>query len=297
VVMFTRLRGLEKTKEDTLADRQRILDAYGVSAPDEIAGLLENYRALWKEKERAEYRLEQAREALDEVLAEQKRAEARTLDGLDFSLGDNSAARAGQEVERLRDEIASLRESCAAAEARAGMIGDKMALESELSQSRERLETLRAQEAAISLALTTLADADAELQQRFSPRLAKKAAEYFSYLTDGRYDELTFSRELAARARPAGQDVGRESDYLSLGARDQLYLALRLAVCELALPQSDLCPLVLDDALVNFDQARMERALRLIRKIAEERQILLFTCHERECDFFAADPSVTRVKL
>ena len=142
-----------------------------------------------------------------------------------------------------------------------------------------------------------MAQADQELQQRFSPRLAGEAAALFSRLTGGRYDEVTLARDLTAKARPTGDAVGRDTDYLSAGAKDQLYLALRLAVCELALPGDDPCPIVLDDALVNFDRERMERALALLRKLAEKRQILLFTCHEREYDHFADDPGVYRAVI
>ena len=297
IVMFTRLQGLRRTKEDTLADRQRILDAYGVSDPEEIGPLLDSYRALWREKERAAFRLEEAETALEDVLAAQKQSEAQTLDVLDFTKGDSEAARTGREVDALRAQLQALREKRAALEGRAAAIGDRMVLESELEDMERRLDALSAQDGAISLALETLASADAELQQRFSPQLAKTAASYFSYLTGGRYDELTLSRELAAKARPAGQDVGRETDYLSFGAKDQLYLALRLAVCELALPKDDPCPIVLDDALVNFDRERMERALKLIAGLAGSRQILLFTCHEREYEYFASDRTVTRTIL
>lgn len=116
VVMFTRLQGLRQTKADTLADRQRILDAYGVSDPGEITGLLERHRTLWREKERAEFRLEEAEAALAEELAEQKRGEAQTLGALDFTRGDSEAAQAGREVEALRAQIAALREKRAALE-------------------------------------------------------------------------------------------------------------------------------------------------------------------------------------
>ena len=41
-------------------------------------------------------------------------------------------------------------------------------------------------------------------------------------------------------------------------------------------------PLVLDDALVRFDDARMAEAVELLREMAGEKQILLFTCQGRE---------------
>ena len=41
-------------------------------------------------------------------------------------------------------------------------------------------------------------------------------------------------------------------------------------------------PLILDDALVRFDQLRMERAMELLKELSENRQILLFSCQDRE---------------
>ena len=60
---------------------------------------------------------------------------------------------------------------------------------------------------------------------------------------------------------------------------DQLYLALRLAICDLLLPD---CPIILDDALVYFDDERLRVALEVLRELGGQRQILLFTCTDRE---------------
>ena len=73
-----------------------------------------------------------------------------------------------------------------------------------------------------------------------------------------------------------------ESGFLSRGTVDQLYLALRLALCDMLLSGDEPCPIVLDDALINFDDTRMGYALDVLREIAQRRQILLFTCHSRE---------------
>ena len=51
----------------------------------------------------------------------------------------------------------------------------------------------------------------------------------------------------------------------------------------LVLPDDDeLCPIILDDALANFDDKRAKRALELLQELAEKRQILFITCRERE---------------
>ncbi len=297
VVMYMRLSGMQKTKEETLADRQRILDYYGIADPDEMDGLLERYRTLWKEKERAEFRLEQAEEALEAARKTQKSAEERIVDGLDFQNGDNAAARAGQAVDNIKRQLGALKERRAAIDGRFQVLGDPVVLESELSRLRERHEAISRQEEALNLAMDVLEEADGELQKRFSPRLAKEAAAIFGRLTAGRYDEITLARDLTAKARRAGDAVGWELDYLSEGAKDQLYLALRLAVCALALPEEDPCPIVLDDALVTFDRERMISALELLKELAQKRQILLFTCHEREFAYVENDPAVVKVRL
>ena len=49
-------------------------------------------------------------------------------------------------------------------------------------------------------------------------------------------------------------------------------------MCSLALPEDANCPLIIDDALVNFDAERRKQAMTLLEKIAQERQVILFTC-------------------
>ena len=79
---------------------------------------------------------------------------------------------------------------------------------------------------------------------------------------------------------------------LSAGAADQLYLAVRLAICDLVLPAEKQVPIILDDALANFDDSRCAAALRYLKEADKTRQILLFTCHSREADFFSGDGEV-----
>ena len=54
---------------------------------------------------------------------------------------------------------------------------------------------------------------------------------------------------------------------------------------------------MLDDALAMLDDTRLRLALQLLQQEAASRQILLFTCHSREADFFAGDPEVAVQRL
>jgi DNA repair exonuclease SbcCD ATPase subunit len=176
-------------------------------------------------------------------------------------------------------------------------IGDPVILGSEKKAAEAALITQRAQYDAISLAIDTLKDANTDLQTRFSPLLGETAGYILSHLTGGRYDKLTFDKTLDASAKASTDAVSRSILTLSAGTADQIYLALRLAVCALVLPTEHPCPLILDDALTNFDDERAALALDYLHALSNDRQIILFTCHKRETGYFTGSDDVTIIKL
>lgn len=173
--------------------------------------------------------------------------------------------------------------------------GDPAQLEAQAAQLRSEIAVLEQEYAAIRLSMEELEAAHTQLQQRVSPVLGRRTGEIFSALTDGAYDAVVLDQNLTLSVSPAGDSQYREPAYLSAGAADQLYLAVRLAISELALPKH--APLVLDDALTNFDDLRCRTALRYLKEAARDRQVILFTCHSREADFFANDEEVSVQRL
>lgn len=170
-------------------------------------------------------------------------------------------------------------------------------LTDQLSQKREELARLQPEYDAITLAMTALEQANIILKNRFSPALGARAAEIFSALTDGRYDKVLLSQDMALSAEQSGDPMSRSIRLLSQGAADQLYLAVRLAICGMVLPEEKHVPLILDDALVSFDDRRLRAALDVLLAESEQRQILLFTCQTRERDYLAGHKNVTVLTL
>ena len=158
-------------------------------------------------------------------------------------------------------------------------------LQAQRDQCTRRLEALQAEYDAIALAMEALTQANTVLQTRFSPALGAETARIFSAITGGRYDKVLLARNLSLRAQPAGDAMPRALSLLSQGAGDQLYLAVRLAICRMVLPRDKAAPLILDDALANFDDQRLAAALDWLAEESRTRQILLFTCHRREGDY------------
>ena len=166
-------------------------------------------------------------------------------------------------------------------------------LQDQLAQKREQLSSLQAEYDAITLAMDALTQANTTLQNRFSPALGARAADIFSAITAGRYGRVLLSRDFSLSAEMAGDPVGRSIRLLSQGAADQLYLAVRLAICDMVLPAEKRVPLILDDALVSFDDDRLRTALDYLLAESEKRQILLFTCQKREMDYLQGRENVT----
>jgi uncharacterized protein YhaN len=79
---------------------------------------------------------------------------------------------------------------------------------------------------------------------------------------------------------------------LSQGARDQLFLSLRLAVADLLAYERRL-PLIFDDAFVHCDDARLARIEATLRAAAADRQILLLS-HRREFSTWGEPVTVER---
>ena len=159
---------------------------------------------------------------------------------------------------------------------------DEEQLQRQLTQSRRRLAELERTNRAIGYAQNALESALQELQRRFAPDITRRAGYFLSCLTGGVYNKISIGEDLSVLAARTTETTLRSPSWRSEGTGDQMYLALRLAVWDILSPDS---PLILDDALVRFDQTRMERAMDLLQELGQKRQILLFSCQNREKEY------------
>lgn len=266
-------------------------DAFDLSTAD---GLLRTCAQRRKELAEAQQAAREARLRM-ELLQGGAASLPASLGGVKAPLRSREAIEA--DLRALEAELAQKRSGTDRLTGRLHAAGDTAALKAEKEHLRREAERLEEEYTAIRLAMETLEEADRELQSRFSPALGRRTGEIFKELTAGSYETAVLSRDLRLSAQPGGDTQLHDIGYLSAGAADQLYLAARLAICETVLPRDKQVPLVLDDALTNFDDARCAAALRWLREEAKHRQIILFSCHSREADFFAGDEEVAVQRL
>ena len=182
-----------------------------------------------------------------------------------------------RQTARDRAQLAQLR-------GRMESLPDEEQLQRTLTQDRLRLSELERTNRAIGYAQAALESALQELQRRFAPDITRRAGHFLDRLTGGVYDRISIGEDLSVLAARDSETTLRTAAWRSEGTGDQMYLALRLAVWEVLSPDS---PLILDDALVRFDQTRMERAMDLLAELGEKRQILLFSCQDREKEYLS----------
>ena len=132
---------------------------------------------------------------------------------------------------------------------------------------------------AADISMQILAQSFAEIRRGYGSVLEKRAGEIFAGLTSGKYESVAVSKSLEINVTETGVFGGREIDYLSSGTADQAYLSLRLALAELIADGEGKLPMLLDDALTQYDDGRTKSALQYFKKYAEKGQIIMFTCH------------------
>ena len=80
--------------------------------------------------------------------------------------------------------------------------------------------------------------------------------------------------------------IVKQPNQLSRGTREQLFLSLRFGLIRELGQRSEPQPVILDDALVNFDPHRGKKAAEAFLSLAETNQVLVFTCHPQIVEWF-----------
>jgi DNA repair exonuclease SbcCD ATPase subunit len=150
-----------------------------------------------------------------------------------------------------------------------------------LAEERERLAAHERRVRVLRGALDALEAAEQATMKKAARYLEKRMADDVALITGGRYrrvkvdeNELTFTVWSAERGDWV--DVSQ----LSYGTLDQFYLAARLGLVR-QVTQDRRPPLIFDDPFVTFDDARAERALELLKRLASDHQVIYLTCSSR----------------
>ena len=249
----------------------------GLQEPEEVLDFWQEAQRQWEQYDRARAEAATAKrhfEALNTMVKPvEKPAFPDNLTQNEAQTAQLLAECAGEQ-QRLQNRLGQY-------QGRMEIIGSAEDLRLQHKRISDRIAHLEDTYTALTIAQETLMQARSELQRRFAPRITRRAQQLLSAMTDGRYQSLTVGEAFSLPASVGQEDVLHDALWRSDGTIDQLYLALRLAVAEELTPEA---PLILDDALVRFDDTRMAAALNILRKMAGTKQVICFTCQKREAN-------------
>ncbi|MBP2337521.1 uncharacterized protein YhaN [Saccharothrix coeruleofusca] len=195
---------------------------------------------------------------------------------------DRSAREAGEAYKQALEEHLRLEQQYRELTSRAGAAELHAKAEEKLAALAEHVEEYLV----VEIQRTVLrSELDAYERKHASP-LLDAAGRILEQLTDGRYVALRPLHGKDGRSlRVVGADEqAHEPDELSEGTADQAFLALRLAGIA-SLQESRVArglptlPVVLDDVLMTFDDARAAAAIRVMAELAQRWQIIVLSHH------------------
>ncbi|MDF2987113.1 MAG: hypothetical protein K0R50_2623 [Eubacterium sp.] len=158
------------------------------------------------------------------------------------------------------------------------------AVEQEMHKLTQQKKALEQRGEALNIAIRTLEEASHEVQKKFLPVMNKVFNSTFAGLTAHRYNDTRAGDNLNIMLSDPASETVIPVSALSNGTMDQLYLALRIAIAETVLKGNEGLPLIMDEPFAQYDDDRTIKALNRIGELSKNRQIIIFTCKQREVE-------------
>ena len=157
-------------------------------------------------------------------------------------------------------------------------------VEEEISFYEKKIRSFKDKIKAADLAAEKIKKISNSIKGDFMPLLKSTISDNFSYLTGGRYKSVSIDENMIITVMSEEEkDRKIELENLSGGTLDQLYLSLRIALSNILSGNQNI-PLILDDSFVQYDSKRLGKSLEMLSRESERRQVILFTCQEREAE-------------
>lgn len=242
------------------------------SAIEQIAGREEAFEAFIQELE----------STTPEKLQETRRLVSEDLQALD------------QEMEQVIDERGRTQDQREKLE----RTEEASSLRLQLSVLQEKLRVKALQWVSLSIGQSLIREAKTKYERERKPAVVQEGERFFSLITGHRYPRLISPPGQTQIQLEDSKGHRKQLTELSRGTAEQLYLALRFGLIREFSRRSESLPVVMDDILVNFDPKRAGEAARAIAELANENQVIVFTCHPGTAELLTAHaPQAMVIKL
>lgn len=266
--------------KETVWEEKAALDAYirkiGQRAGEDITAKL-NYLAT----EAAKYRMakDNANAAQERVKVFEQQYDMSSIlreHRMSFSL-----EQLNEKIKRLDDELEDVRAGIEQYARQMEDLEEQLDLRDEKTQELEELMALQEKEQKIFDTVSVTQDYLQRAKEQFTARymapISNAFRKYYNMLI-GISEENAWQIDANISFSIREQGELRETKWLSAGYQDLIGVCMRLALAD-AMYQGEKPFLILDDPFVNLDEEKTKRGMQLLMKVAEDYQVLYFTCH------------------
>lgn len=179
---------------------------------------------------------------------------------------ENNIAAKEKELDKIRRTIAGYEDTLEECEK---LAMEKSDLEELLAEYNNRYKLMEK-------TLKYLKNAQNEFSSRYLKKMNAGFAKYAGLFRDKRFENSSLDVKLTVKTEEEG--AKKELGYYSQGMKETMELSARFALIE-ALFENEEPFVVLDDPFVNLDGESLEGAKKVLETIAEQYQLIYFTCH------------------
>ena len=144
-----------------------------------------------------------------------------------------------------------------------------------LSFEENQLEELNEKQRIFNIVKQLLEESYVEMKNNISPKFNEAFSKNIERFSNGEYKTVIVNEGIKVQLKNGNF---LNTNYLSTGTINQIYLAMRLAVLnELS---NEKLPIILDEAFAYFDDDRLEETLKFLTNV--DNQVIIFSCTKRE---------------
>ena len=152
-------------------------------------------------------------------------------------------------------------------------------IEEKIENNNNKILGLKKLEKSMIIAKEFLTKAYNKMKNTVTPKFTQNLSQNIASITDGKYTNVSLQDDNGIIVELKNGNYV-EANRLSTGTIEQLYLSLRLSMTE-ELSKEKL-PIILDESFAYYDTTRLENILKYLINKYKDRQIIIFSCTERE---------------
>ena len=179
-----------------------------------------------------------------------------------------------ERIEEVRDGIEQYRHQLEDLQEQLD-VRDEKQQQLSICMEQQRMETEKFE--ILGMTQDFLQNAKEQFSARYLGPIENGFGKYYQLLTGDMESDYMVNANIDVQVKEQGEM--RDSKWLSAGYQDLLGICMRLALVDAMYPDEKPF-LVLDDPFVNLDEEKVDHGRELLHKIAQEYQVLYFTCHD-----------------